>query len=363
MKVLLVDDDYLALESLCHILKWDKFEGELIGCATDGTEAISQILQNRPDVVVSDIKMPRTDGIALARYIYENHRGIRMILLSGHSEFDYAQKALKYQVFDYILKPITRAKITALEKCLTDISLDLNTKNAVRSLSGDDSMKERLLSILRKGDTATLEEFLTSGKVSATLLRDMDGSLGATLLGYLFLYQEELEKDKSSLADLKKSSLKEYWELGSPRERTDYLLSRCYEVMACAEARKGEYDKPIVAYCIQTIQERFSDPLFNISQLADLANLSPPYLSTVFKQTVGQNISRYLSQQRLLHAQKLLRDISIPIRDVCTKSGYEDPHYFARSFKKQTGMTPSEYRNLYSSGSLNPEASEGGEKS
>ena len=78
---------------------------------------------------------------------------------------------------------------------------------------------------------------------------------------------------------------------------------------------------------------------------------------SVFKQAMGQTISSYLSQQRLLHAQELLQDISIPIKDVCARSGYEDPHYFARSFKKQTGMTPSEYRNLYSSRDLHPNRS------
>ena len=63
------------------------------------------IEDNPPDVVVADIKMPRMNGIELSRYLYENHRGTRVILLSGHSEFEYAQKALQYRVTDYILKP------------------------------------------------------------------------------------------------------------------------------------------------------------------------------------------------------------------------------------------------------------------
>ena len=103
------------------------------------------------------------------------------------------------------------------------------------------------------------------------------------------------------------------------------------------------------------IQEHYTDASFNISQLADQANLSLSYLSTVFKQAMGQTISSYLSSQRLLKSQELLRDISIPVKDVCARSGYEDPHYFARSFKKQTGMTPSEYRNLHNSRDLHPD--------
>ena len=120
IKVLLVDDDYLALEGLCRMLHWDDFNGELAGCATDGVEAVSMIEDNPPDVVVADIKMPRMNGIELSRYLYENHRGTRIILLSGHSEFEYAQKALQYRVTDYILKPVTRQKIKELELLLKE---------------------------------------------------------------------------------------------------------------------------------------------------------------------------------------------------------------------------------------------------
>ena len=87
-------------------------------------------------------------------------------------------------------------------------------------------------------------------------------------------------------------------------------------------------------------------------------NISPPYLSTIFKKYTGQNISSYLSQQRLTHAQNLLKDVSIPIQDVCVQSGYEDPHYFARVFKNKTGVTPSEYRNLYGLGDFQNNVSE-----
>ena len=114
IKILLVDDDYLALEGLCQMLHWDDFNGELSGCATDGLDAVSMIEDNPPDVVVADIKMPRMNGIELSRYLYENHRGTRVILLSGHSEFEYAQKALQYRVTGYILKPVTRQKINEL---------------------------------------------------------------------------------------------------------------------------------------------------------------------------------------------------------------------------------------------------------
>lgn len=357
IKVLLVDDDYLALEGLRQMLHWDSFNGELAGCATDGLEAVSMIEDNPPDVVVADIKMPRMNGIDLARYLYQNHRGTHIILLSGHSEFEYAQKALQYRVTDYILKPVTRQKIKELENLLVKISQELAARKEIRRLTGSDSLRDHLLSLLRQGDADAVRGLLLSGSLSDSLLHDTAGTLGATILNHLFTYQKEIRKNNPQLADIKKQEMETYWHLPSPAARVDYLLSLCQELMAYTQSRKNEYEQPIVAHCVQMIQECFSDPGFNISQLADRANLSLPYLSTVFKQAMGQTISSYLSQQRLLHAQELLQDISIPIKDVCARSGYEDPHYFARSFKKQTGMTPSEYRNLYSSRDLHPNRS------
>ena len=333
IKVLLVDDDYLALEGLRQMLHWDSFNGELAGCATDGLEAVSMIEDNPPDVVVADIKMPRMNGIDLARYLYQNHRGTHIILLSGHSEFEYAQKALQYRVTDYILKPVTRQKIKELENLLVKISQELTARKEIRRLTGSDSLRDHLLSLLRQGDADAVRDLLLSGSLSDSLLHDTAGTLGATILNHLFTYQKEIRKNNPQLADIKKQEMETYWHLPSPAARVDYLLSLCQELMAYTQSRKNEYEQPIVAHCVQMIQECFSDPGFNISQLADL------------------------SQQRLLHAQELLQDISIPIKDVCARSGYEDPHYFARSFKKQTGMTPSEYRNLYSSRDLHPNRS------
>lgn len=350
MKILLVDDDYLALEGLQQMLHWKDFNGELIGCATNGTEAISIIKKNCPDVVISDIKMPEMDGLDLTRYLYENYRGIRMILISGHGEFDYAQRALQYQVVDYILKPITRKKITGLEERLVAISRELNPKKDSYWYMYDESLREQVLTALRKGDMDFLGELMISEKVFASLSNDSHDALGLQLLNYLFIYQEEIGKDKPSLLALKQQAMEEYWQLSSPFARIAYLSTHYYDLMVYAESCKNQYVDPIVAYCVQMIQERFSDPYFNVSSLADAVHLSLPYLSTIFKQATGQNISSYLSQQRLNEAKTLLRDVSIPIKDVCRRSGYEDPRYFAKIFKKRTGLTPSEFRNLYSTG-------------
>ncbi len=345
LKVLLVDDDRLALDGIRRMLHWDRFDGVLAGYATSGEEAMEMIQEERPDVVISDIRMPGMDGLELARYLWQNCPGTRMILISGHGEFEYAQQALQYQVTDYILKPITRAKLNSLEERLEAIQQEL-AQDIPPWYACDDELHDRVDQALRKGDMAAMAELLISPEVSQTLggRRDV---LGIQLLNYLFSYQQELGKDRDTLEAVRQQAMTEYWKLTTQQERLAYLATQYYDLMEYAEVCKGEYSNPIVAYCLEAIQNNYSDSNFNISNLAETLHLSLPYLSTVFKNTTGQTISGYLAAQRLHRARELLRDASVSIRDVCFSSGYDDPRYFAKLFRKHTGMTPSEFRNLY----------------
>lgn len=345
MKIILVDDDTMVLNGISRMLHWERFGGQLVGCAASGTEAVALLEQHHPDVVISDIRMPGMDGLELARHIYENFPNTRMILISGHGEFEYAQKALQYQVTDYILKPVTRAKLNSLEERLTAIQAELSA-DVPPWYACDEALRTRVSQALRKGDMAAMGELLISNDVFRSL-SDRRDVLGIQLLNYLFLYQEELGKDRASLEAMRQKAMVEYWKLTTQKERLTYLAAQYYDLMEYAEARKGEYSNPIVSYCLDAIQQNYADSNFNISNLADTLHLSLSYLSTVFKNSTNQNISSYLSAKRLERAQELLRDASIPIRDVCFSSGYDDPRYFAKFFKKHTGMTPSEYRNLY----------------
>ena len=345
MKIILVDDDCMALDGISRMLHWEQFNGQLVGCATNGDGAVALLEAHHPDVVISDIRMPGMDGLELARYLYEHCPNTHMILISGHGEFEYAQRALQYQVTDYILKPITRAKLNSLEERLAAICAELSA-DVPPWYACDETLRNQVSQALRKGDMAAIGELLISKDVFRSLA-DRRDVLGIQLLNYLFLYQEELGKDRDSLDAMRQTAMGEYWQLTTQQERLAYLATQYYDLMEYAQSCKGEYANPIVSYCLQAIQNNYADSNFNISNLADTLHLSLSYLSTVFKNATNQNISSYLSAKRLERARELLQDPSISIKDVCVSSGYDHPRYFAKFFKKHTGMTPSEYRNLY----------------
>ena len=111
-KVLLVDDEALIREAISENTKWNELGYELVGACKNGKEAIEKIKENPPDLLLTDICMPYVDGMDLTKFVYENYRDTKVVIISGYDEFEYAKNAVKYQVVEYILKPITAVELS-----------------------------------------------------------------------------------------------------------------------------------------------------------------------------------------------------------------------------------------------------------
>ncbi|WP_044149350.1 response regulator transcription factor [Candidatus Epulonipiscium viviparus] len=109
-KVVIADDERIIRMGL-KSLRWDNYNMEIVGEAKNGLEAIELIDSLKFDILISDIKMPGKTGLEIAKYLKEIKSNIKIILLSGYGEFEYAKEALALGVFDYILKPSTPAEI------------------------------------------------------------------------------------------------------------------------------------------------------------------------------------------------------------------------------------------------------------
>ncbi len=124
-KVLLADDERIIVEGISSVINWSMLHTELVATARNGVDAYEKIVLHQPDIVISDIKMPGMDGIALAKKVYEEFPATSFILLSGFGEFEYARQAMQYGVKNYLLKPCNEEKITA---ALQDIIKELEAK-------------------------------------------------------------------------------------------------------------------------------------------------------------------------------------------------------------------------------------------
>lgn len=106
-QILLVDDEFLVRDAIKNNLNWEELGFELACDCQNGKEAIEFLEEHAVDVVITDICMPYVDGLELSRHLYNNYPGTVIIIFSGFGEFDYAKKAIQYQVSEYLLKPVT----------------------------------------------------------------------------------------------------------------------------------------------------------------------------------------------------------------------------------------------------------------
>lgn len=129
--LLIVDDEPTIRKGLSHFISWDSINCIVDDTASDGAEAIEKIKKNQPDIVITDIKMPVLDGIALSKFVYENYPFIKVIILTGYADFEYARSAIKYQVTDFILKPTSKDKLTEAVKKTQNTIVQEKSKNSI----------------------------------------------------------------------------------------------------------------------------------------------------------------------------------------------------------------------------------------
>ena len=105
IKVLLVEDEMPILRHLHRIVaEIDDFT--VIGSAANGAEALKVLADHRPDLVITDIRMPMMDGLTLAENIRRRFSNLPVLFISGHRDFEYARRALRFGALDYLSKPV-----------------------------------------------------------------------------------------------------------------------------------------------------------------------------------------------------------------------------------------------------------------
>lgn len=244
-KALIVEDEPLMREYLWRNLDRIHNTWKATACAKDGLEAIEILRHHAFDLVITDIRMPRCDGLELASYINDNCPGTAVVILSGHDEFEYARSALQKGVSDYLLKPLDDKALNAL--------LDRLASNKKPSVDDGD--------------------------------------------------EEPAVQDQDS-------------------ESPSLLIERARLFI------KENYTRPLA-----------------LNDVAQALDVSPSYLSSVFKSDKGETYTKYILRLRMERAAKLLVSYKAgKVGDIAQEAGFTSTKYFDSAFKKYFGMTPNEYR-------------------
>ncbi|HUC91313.1 MAG TPA: response regulator [Paenibacillus sp.] len=174
--VVIVDDEMIVSRGLSEKIDWGQLECSIVGIGSNGMEGKELVDRHRPDIVITDIKMPGMNGLDLAQYVKENYPEIVTILLSGYTEFDYARTAVRHQVFDYLLKPVD---LEDLKKCVRKAKKHLaSIGTSARKAELDQEASERKTAL---AETGILLNVIVNGNKNIGILEKKMDEMGLLL--------------------------------------------------------------------------------------------------------------------------------------------------------------------------------------
>lgn len=121
-KVLIVDDEKGIAQGLTSIIDWSRHDCEIVGLAHNGQAGFELAMSMEPEVIVTDIRMPRMDGLEMIRLLKDRNHPAKFIILSGFSEFEYAKRGMQLGINHYVLKPVEE---TELEQSIAEITAQI----------------------------------------------------------------------------------------------------------------------------------------------------------------------------------------------------------------------------------------------
>ncbi len=248
LKVLVVEDEEMIRKGIVLAVDWAALGCVVVGEAANGEEGLAAVERLSPSLIITDLKMPKMDGLEMLRRLREAGNESYVIILTAYDSFTYAQSALRLGAVDFLLKPF------------------------------HDGELEQAVTALRKRLEA----------------RDESG-----------------EGLQPLLPGLKKGSKSKY-----VLEAMDY------------------------------IGRHYNDPAISVGSIAESLGISESHLSHLFRRETDYTILNYLTRCRIHRAMELLRDCRCKVYQVAQEVGYRDITYFSATFKKLTGLSPSEYQEL-----------------
>jgi two-component system response regulator YesN len=162
IKMIIVDDEYIILDSLKTLIDWASIGVEVAGTADNGAAAIDLTLKQKPDIILSDISMPYFSGLEMLETIRRHDLSVEVIFITAYSKFEYAREAIRFGVFDYILKPINEELLLqTVSRCAAKIRAEREQRQLTEGISLDAARRrdELLLRCLVQGRVPSAPEW------------------------------------------------------------------------------------------------------------------------------------------------------------------------------------------------------------
>ncbi|HET6450033.1 MAG TPA: response regulator [Spirochaetia bacterium] len=395
-KVLIADDEPKIRRGLRTTIERLRPDMKVVAEAEDGEMALESARRERPDILMIDVRMPFLSGLQLIEKLGDVLTDSVIIVVSGHDEFEYAQRALQLKVFDYVLKPVPPEALSAVLSRAEDTLLA--TRRQKQYLAWAHDQLERNLPLLREQflrdwvhgrlspeEIAEQEQFLgvqTVHPAAMALVHAVEHAVPAApssererrlaLYAVRSVVEEVLapfgplrvfSDDVNTIVILAARAGGKEWVEAVAQIEPRVVPSLCqavivaettiaeapmavpeaYEALSTEAASRGSH-RSFVAQAQRYIDSHYGEPTLSLEQVALSSHISPGYLSRLLKLETGFSFVDYLTRVRINKAMQMMSDPAMKIYEVAEAVGYQSQHYFSRAFKRVFGRPPVEFR-------------------
>ena len=371
-RAFVVDDEPSVLEGMKIMIPWGELDFELCGESSNGQEALLKFEKLRPHLLITDIRMPIKNGLELISEAQKLNTDTEFVILSGYSDFAYAQEAMRYQVFNYLLKPLDRDEVISVVRKIKD---KLDTKFLTRygfSQADIESFKMRQGFTAGNADHNGAVNKETGGVLWKSVRENFDEELTTALK---LMNDQDSRKLIDELFDMFKSknvsltnarvmvnsciyhilriaferNIKintllqpekgRTWDFAGLKSYIADILSQTVRLML-ENRRKNSRSSLYEAKAY--IEKNFNREL-SVSSLAERVFLEPGYLGAAFSKQFGCGINEYQHRLRIKKAVELIKTTDMKLSDISAAVGYNNYNNFFSHFVRITHKKPTEY--------------------
>jgi two-component system response regulator YesN len=393
-KVLIADDEPKIRRGLRKAIERVRTDMQVVAEAEDGETAFALVQKEQPDILMIDVRMPFLNGLELIERINAENCDCIIIVVSGHDEFEYAQRALQLKVFEYVLKPVPQELLAGVLERAAE-ALDSGRRQRQYLAWAHDQL-ERNLPLLREqflrdwtrgrlspvelAEQARFLEVKTSGSASLAVIHVVDRAIAISdereRRLALYAVRSAVEEcfarfsplwvfadERDDIVALCACAGGKDWVEAAARIESRVVPSLCqalivvqasvpdagpgvpeaYEALSAELAERGSH-RALVAQAQRYIDAHFGEATLDLEEVASSARISPGYLSRLLKLETGFSFVDYLARVRINKAVQMMSDPSVKVYEVAEAVGYQSQHYFSRAFKRVFGRPPVEYR-------------------
>lgn len=253
-KAVVIDDEPIIVTGLTKLVPWEKYGCEIVGTASDGSEGLLLIREMKPDIVISDIYMPKMNGLDMVAALKSEFEDMELTILTGYRDFDLAQQAIKLGVTRFILKP---SSMEELEEALGVMVHNLKKKG----ITGE----------------------RTAGRDAASAPEHGESAAGSFIVNKALEYMRENYDRKVTLTDVADNTFVSQWHLSK-------LLNR----------HTGQsFSELLNSIRVEKAKKLLENPALRVGDVAEMVGfLDMAHFSRVFKKVTGISANEYRNTLR-----------------------------------------------------------------